>query len=279
LELLELGRAILVFAMRIDPVTLMVKRHAAKVEPKVVMQSSPRELAVRERLYGLFEECPIPKNELFTNLGLFLSRQSLSRILFMHDLYQKIVNVHGIVAEFGSRWGQNLALFSSFRGMYEPFNYTRKIVGFDTFEGFKEISAKDMESEGVVVGGYGVSENYETYLDSVLSYHEQESPIAHIRKYELVKGDACVTVPKYLSDHPETIIALAYFDFDLYEPTKKCLEFIGDYVTRGSVLAFDELNHPAFPGETVALREVLGLHKYKIVRSPLSPATSYIVIE
>jgi hypothetical protein len=87
------------------------------------------------------------------------------------------------------------------------------------------------------------------------------------------------TLPKYLRENPETIVALAYFDLDLYEPTKKCLELIQNYVTRGSVLAFDELNHPAFPGETVALREVLGLQKHKIIRSPLTPAQSYTVIE
>ena len=252
---------------------------STKPEPKVVTLSLPKELALRERLHTFLAECPIPKRELFTNLGLFLNRQTLSRILFMHELYQRIVNVHGIVVEFGTRWGQNLALFSSFRGIYEPYNYTRKIVGFDTFEGFRAVSAQDKRSEGVVVGGYGVSENYEAYLDGILSYHEQESPLAHIRKYQLVKGDAAVTAPKYLNDNPETIIALAYFDFDLYEPTKKCLELIKDYVTRGSVLAFDELNHPAFPGETIALREVLGLQKYRIVRSPLAPTPSYIVIE
>ena len=55
-----------------------------------------------------------------------------------HELYQKILNVHGVVIEFGTRWGQNLALFESFRGMYEPYNHFRKIIGFDTFEGFLE---------------------------------------------------------------------------------------------------------------------------------------------
>jgi hypothetical protein len=95
----------------------------------------------------------------------------------------------------------------------------------------------------------------------------------------LIKGDATITVKKYLKDHPETIIAFAYFDFDLYEPTKKCLEAIKGHLTKGSVLGFDELNWPAFPGETLALKDVFGLDKYKIVRSPLNPSPSYIVIE
>lgn len=72
---------------------------------------------------------------------------------------------------------------------------------------------------------------------------------------------------------------MAYFDFDLYEPTKKCLEAIQPYLTKGSVIAFDELNTPEFPGETIALREVLGLSRYSIRRDPLNPLTSYIIVE
>jgi hypothetical protein len=197
----------------------------------------------------------------------------------MHELYQKIADVHGIIVEFGTRWGVNLALFESFRGMYEPYNYTRKIVGFDTFEGFPSINVKDGESNIVSVGSFSVSEKYEEYLEKVLNHHEQESPLSHIKKYELVKGDATVEIEKYLHDNPETIIALAYFDFDLYQPTKKCLEAIKAHVTKGTVIGFDELSYHDFPGETLALKEVFGLDKYKIKRSPLSPTPSYIVLE
>uniref|UniRef100_UPI004048B656 hypothetical protein n=1 Tax=Rheinheimera sp. TaxID=1869214 RepID=UPI004048B656 len=101
----------------------------------------------------------------------------------------------------------------------------------------------------------------------------------HIKKYEIVKGDATATLAQYLADNPQTIIAMAYFDFDIYEPTKKCLELIKGHLTKGSVIGFDELNYHKFPGETLALKEVFGLDKYAIRRSPLSPLTSYIVIE
>jgi hypothetical protein len=184
-----------------------------------------------------------------------------------------------MVMEFGVRWGQNLALFSSFRGMYEPYNYNRKVIGFDTFAGFPSIAPEDGTDAIAAVGAYGVTENYEAYLEKVLNYHESESPLSHIKKHELVKGDASVTLEKYLRDHPETIIALAYFDFDLYEPTKKCLSLIKDHLTKGSVIGFDELNWATFPGETLALKEVFGLNRYSIRRSPLNPTPSYIVIE
>lgn len=216
---------------------------------------------------------------MLTNLGLFMNRQSLSRLMFMNDLYTRIVPVHGVVMEFGVRWGQNLALFSSFRGMYEPYNYNRKIVGFDTFSGFPSVATQDGKAAGVQAGAYAVTQDYEEYLESVLDYHEKESPLGHIKKHELVKGDATVTLARYLEQHPETIIALAYFDFDIYEPTKKCLEMILPHLTKGSVIGFDELNWPDFPGETLALKEVLGLDRYAIRRSSLNPSPSYIVIE
>ena len=74
-------------------------------------------------------------------------------------------------------------------------------------------------------------------------------------------------------------MALAYFDFDIYTPTRACLEAILPHLTKGSVLAFDELNTPEFPGETLAVREVLGLSRHAIRRDRNNPLTSYLVIE
>jgi hypothetical protein len=241
--------------------------------------SNNGEISNRNKFLSMFRACPIPDDELMNNLGLFISRQNLSRILFMNELYKKIINTHGVVIEFGVRWGQNLALFESFRGMYEPFNYNRKIVGFDTFNGFKSLDDKDGKSNVIVEGAYSVTDNYKKYLEKVLDHHESESPISHIKKYELVKGDATETIYKYLKDNPQTIIALAYFDFDIYRPTKECLKAIKDHLTKGSIIGFDELNYHNFQGETLAFKEVFGLNKYKIQRSILSPLQSYIVIE
>ena len=239
--------------------------------------ASKEELIRRERFFHLFRDCPIPDNELLSNLGLFLNGPALSRILFMDDLYKKILNVHGSVMEFGVRWGQNLALFANFRAMYEPFNYSRKIIGFDTFEGFPSVHEKD--GGFAPMGGYAVIPGYEEYLEQILDFHEQENPISHIKKYQLVKGDAIVELERYLNDNPETIIALAYFDFDIYEPTKVCLELIQGHLTKGSVIGFDQLNRHDFPGETLALKEVMGLTRYRIARSRYSRVNSYIVIE
>ncbi len=239
--------------------------------------ASSEELMRREKMAQLFRNSPIPQNEILGNLGLFQNGPSLARILFMNELYQKIIQTHGIIIEFGCRWGQNLALFNNFRGIYEPFNFNRKVIGFDTFQGFPNVCKKD--GPLAKTDNFTVTPNYEDSLEMILDIHEKDNPLSHVRKFEIIKGDASVELHKYLKKNPETIIALAYFDLDLYEPTKNCLEMIQDYLTKGSIIGFDELNYHIFPGETLALKEVMGLRKYKITRSIYSRANSFIVIE
>ena len=246
----------------------------------ILRHESAGEQEERARFVDLLKSSPIPDNEILQNLGLYTNRKSLSRLLYIHDLYQQILNTHGVVIEFGVRWGQNLALFESLRGIYEPYNYTRRIIGFDTFAGHASIDPKD----GLVKtrdkeGAYGVGQDYESYLKQVLKYHEGESPIAHIQKFELVKGDAVKTAPAYFKKHPEVIVALAYFDFGLYRPTKACLEAVLPHLGRGSIVAFDELGKAEYPGETLAAKEILDLKRFHLRRSLINSYPSYIVME
>ncbi|HEY3275870.1 MAG TPA: TylF/MycF/NovP-related O-methyltransferase [Syntrophorhabdaceae bacterium] len=248
-------------------------------EIEMVTFSTDEEKKRRSDFVGLLKGCPIPEGELLDNLGLFLNSKTFSRIKFMDFLYQKIVEIPGVIMEFGTRWGQNAALFSSLRGIYEPYNRTRKIVAFDTFEGFPEVSPQDGTCKSITPGGYKVTAGYDAYLDQVLAFHEKENPLGHIKKYALVKGDATSTLPRYLEEYPETIISLAYFDFDLYEPTKKCLQLIRERLVKGSIVGFDELNEHETPGETLAVMEVLGLRNLELRRLSYVSRVSYFEVK
>lgn len=251
----------------------------SKDKLSVKTYASESEIASRAALVGQLRSCPIPDDQLLSNLGLFLESKNLARLLFMDFLFRQIIDVQGVVMEFGTRWGQNLALFAALRGIYDPFNRHRKIIGFDTFAGFPTITPRDGASEMMAPGWLTVPKGYENRLAHILELHEDLNPLAHIRKFELRVGDACVEIVKYLEEAPETIVALAYFDFDLYEPTRRCLKTIRPRLVRGSVLAFDELNDPDSPGETLALIEVFGLNSVKLKRYPHVSRTSYFVIE
>lgn len=244
---------------------------------KLVTYGAAGEKGRRQKIIDLMRNCPIPDEELLANLGLFLTPQSLSRILFMDFLYQKVLEVQGVVMEFGCRWGQNASLYTAFRGIYEPFARLRKVIAFDTFEGFPSVDRKD--GDQMLSGAYATTKGYEAYLEDVLQLQEQESPQEHIRKFEIVKGDVTETLPAYLSRNPETMIALAYFDLDIYQPTVACLNLIRDRITRGTVLGFDELNDHSTPGETLALKEALGLDRFAVKRYRYNARTSYLVVE
>ncbi|HYA88212.1 MAG TPA: crotonobetainyl-CoA--carnitine CoA-transferase [Nitrospirota bacterium] len=244
-----------------------------------IVLSSASEKGLQREFTQQLKQTPLPDDELLPNLGLYLSSKSLSRILFFSEIYKKIIHSHGICVEFGIRWGQNLSLLSALRGIHEPFNRHRKIVGFDTFAGFKGVCKEDGSRAKCADGSFSVTEGYEQYLDRILALQEQLNPIPHLKKYELVKGDAVITIPDYLQRHPETIISLAIFDFDIYAPTKAALEAIKPHLCKGSILVFDELCDDIFPGETLALREVFGLNSLRIQRLPMTARVSYLEIE
>lgn len=240
--------------------------------------ASDKEFSLLEEFIKIFQDNPIPQEQTFENLGLFLKSKDLSRILFLNHIYQKILDVQGVAFDFGTRWGQNMAVFCALRGIYEPFNRHRKIIGFDTFSGFPKVSRQDGKSNLMKSGNVTVSKNYEQYLEKVMAAHEASYPLSHIKKYKIIKGDASVQIKKYLAKNPETIVSLAYFDFDIYKPTKDCLRAIKPHLVKGAVLAFDELNDHDSPGETLALNEELGLNSIQLKRYPFSSRVSYFVV-
>jgi len=256
--------------------SVMVDIKTQKHDAIVLSSQSERDLQLR--FVELLERAPLPEDELLPNLGLFLSSKSLSRILFFHEIYKKILNTHGVVMEFGVRWGQTLSMLVALRGIFEPFNRHRKIIGFDTFAGFKGMSDKDGTMCRTVDGSFSVSENYQQYLEELLSLQEALNPISHLKKFELVRGDASDTVPAYLQRQPETLVSLAIFDFDIYQPTKAALQAIKPHLFKGSVLVFDELADDVFPGETIALREVFDLADLRVERMPMTARVSYVVL-
>ena len=237
-------------------------------------QSSAKELSNRDFYTELISHSPLKYKDMLWQCYLYLNRQTLTRLLCIHEIYKEAMKTHGTIMQFGVYYGRDLALLINLRGIYEPFNYTRKIIGFDTFEGLPKLHEKDGEMGNY--GDFNVPRDYKEYLEDILQYHENECPNSQIKKFELIKGDVRETLPKYLQKHQETVINLAYFDMDIYDPTKIVLDAIEPYLVKGSVVVFDELNFKAFPGETMAFRES-GFSKYRLHTFPYDPTISYVI--
>ena len=52
---------------------------------------SEDEKAHNSDMLKLFKEAPIAEDEFLANLGLFINRQNMTRIIWMNELYQKIL--------------------------------------------------------------------------------------------------------------------------------------------------------------------------------------------
>lgn len=267
------------YSLRLNPPLTkkkVMKENITSSNYLITNNLSDRQVFAREVMSELFLNAPIPAGELLDSLQLITGRQVAQRFIFLNEMYKEIINLHGVIMEFGVRWSVNMANMISLRSIYEPYNPTRKIIGFDTFEGFPNVTPEDGLLFTVQAGSHAVTEGYCEYLEKILSTLESDSPIEHLRKFELVKGDATKTITDYIDRNQETLIALAYFDFDIYLPTKEVLLKIRDRLVKGAVVAFDELNYHRYPGETLAFLEVMGANSYSLIRSPNSGTVSYM---
>ena len=239
-------------------------------------EKSIEEKHIFQGLLDAYKNNPILDSEVLSNLHLFIRLQDLKRTLFFGELYKLILNVPGDIIEFGVRWGGDMVLLQNLRGIYEPFNHSRKIIGFDTFSGFPSVSQID----NAQVGNYSVTNGYETFLEKLLSIHESFSPLSHIKKFQLLKGDVFKTLPPFLDENKNQCFSLIYFDLDLYEPTKFCLENILSHITKGSVVVFDDFNGKSFRGESLAVKEVFkGFKGVNLKCHPLFQRASYLIVE
>lgn len=205
---------------------------------------------------------------------LFVKRQKITGYLSRIELFNKILNVQGSIVECGVYKGGSLMLYYHLSSILEPYSFNRKIIGFDTFEGFDSISDKD---DKLVDKSMFSDTSYETLKRSV-EINDLNRTMSHINKCEIIKGDATITIPEYKKNNPHLIIALLYLDFDIYEPTKVAIQELASLVPKGGIIAFDELNSKKWAGETQALKELLNLNSIKLQKLPYDPWPSFFVV-
>lgn len=208
-----------------------------------------------------------------------MNRVSLSKLLFYSDIVRQIVDVPGVVLELGVQWGATTNLLYNLTSIHDPFNFRRRVIGFDTFEGFPSSSI----SEGERLAGWRendliAAENAQDIAERCLSAHQSFSALKHMERHELVRGDVTNTIPEWLSNNEHETIALCIFDLDLGIPTREALKHVLPRCQKGSVLVFDEYSHPRFREEGVAAREILDTMKIRPIKSPLLPYTCYFVL-
>lgn len=220
-------------------------------------------------------------NEKLESFPKYVSRESLTKFLARSELFKMQTGIQGSIVELGVARGASLFAWAQMSSIFEPNNYNRQVIGFDTFSGIPRVSAGDLSSLGVSsevrVGGFAVCSGMHEHLERAAAMHDATRFLGHIPKVRIIPGEIEVTVPEYLRLNPHLIISLLHIDTDLYSPTRIAFSELLPRVPKGGIVVCDELNDRRFPGETLALREMVGIGSVKLERLPFCPTLSFWV--
>ena len=211
----------------------------------------------------------------------FVPRQAISYFLARNEVFAKIIGVHGSVLDFGIYRGASFFTWLQLSSLYEPYNHTRKIIGFDSFEGFSELTEFDHNasaSELALKKQGGMAYDGHAEIANSIQLHDLNRPLGHVAKGTIVRGKLPESCGRYLEQQNETIVAMANFGLGLYEPTVAILKLIKPRLVKGSLIVFEDLNQATWPGETLAMLEVFEAGKVSLNRTPLCPHISWLTV-
>ena len=217
--------------------------------------------------------------EKLRNFPVFTWRQQIRNFLEKYELYKLIKNVPGSIVECGVADGFGLMSYAHFCSIFEGYHHLRKVIGFDTFEGFSELLQQDKTSKAVHMRKGGLRHDSYSILQNAIKLYDHNRTLGHLEKVQLVKGDISKTLPLFMKENPYLVIALLYLDMDLYQPTKDTIRLLFDRIPKGGIICFDEINHQDYPGETIAVMEEIGLGNLRLKRFDFSTRACYAIIE
>lgn len=236
------------------------------------------EQQVGKNIERIFATCPDPLESKIENFPKYVRRQHLKRFLALYEIFKLVLPVKGSIVECGVFKGFGIMSWAKLSTMLEPENLTRRIYGFDTFAGFPNYSEKDANPIAAPEKGDLYADSYDELLALIQEY-DRDRFLGHIDKVHLIKGDVLETIPRFVTEHPHLMVSLLFLDLDLYKPTKLAIDHFVPRMPRGAVIAFDELDNPMWPGETLALLESMNIGHLRIRRLEWDPYIGFAILE
>jgi hypothetical protein len=251
-----------------------------KHESAVLSYTNSDGLNARQEIFDLMNNYAATDEEKERSLGLFLRGSLLARILAITEIYQTIVDLPGAILDIGTWRGQTAVLCENLRAIYEPLNFNRRIICFDTFEGYQGFSEKDKATSLHRNGTYTVGgSNYAHFLTHLLTLHEKSNAMGHNHgKHRVIAGDCRQTIPKYFSDQPHEFLSLAFFDINSYDVTMQAFNDVWPRLTPGGIAAFWQLSRDNVTAEgRVYAEHILKISNHSVHKSKIYPGLCYLI--
>jgi hypothetical protein len=239
---------------------------------------SEAEKEVGAKIERVFTKNPDSIETKLDNFPKYIRRQKLTRLLALYEIFKKVISVKGSIVECGVYQGFSLMAWANMSAVLEPANLTRRIYGFDSFEGFTQVSEHDLNRTMKPAKGQLSSNSFEE-LSELINIFDSNRFLGHVNKVQLIKGDVEKTIPEFVSNNKHLVVSLLFLDMDLYNPTKVAIEHFFPRMPKGAVIAFDELDNPIWPGETMSLLESIGINRLRIEKLEFDPYIGYAIID
>tara|TARA_B100000029_G_scaffold253999_1_gene250842 strand:+ start:853 stop:1608 length:756 start_codon:yes stop_codon:yes gene_type:complete len=244
---------------------------------KDITNNTKNDLKYLDMLSEYFSDSVGTNVEKIQNFPKYVPRQDLTNFLARYEIFKKIIDVPGDIIECGVFFGGGLMTSAHLSSIFEPVNFERKIIGFDTFKGLTELSKFDSKISPLAKKGALSIDSFED-LQRCIELYDSNRYLSHLKKIKIIKGDAVKTIPKFLKENPQTMVSLLHLDFLLYEPSKVALENFVPKMPKNSIIVFNTLTDSKWPGTMHAILKTLGIKDMEFKRFSFNPYVQYLVL-
>lgn len=229
-----------------------------EIHPReVIGQTSTRDREYCERLERL-----LAGRSLRNVLALwpaYVQRVNLLRFIAHSNLFAEVMDLPGCIVEVGVGRGVSLMTWSKLLEIFCTNDRTRKVYGFDSFEGLQlgEEDGRSVEVARKVNGGW---KSPQAEAEELVDLCNLDNMIPTSERVRLIVGDVAKTAQEFLNEQPGLRIALLHIDCDTYAPTRAAMEYFFPLVLKGGIVVMDEYGMIPWKGETAAVDDYFTYH-------------------
>lgn len=187
---------------------------------------------------------------------------NIGNAIYWWKFFEAAALVEGDIVECGIGRGRSLIIISSInRFLSKEEGGQRRILAYDSFDGFPEPSTQDQSLRNPKKGdwSYSPSGKYKYTLEFITEVLSEAGIEADTNELSLYQGFFSESLPH----HPDRPIAILHIDGDLYQSYKDTLENLYSKVSTGGIIVFDDFQseysgYERWPGSRIAVKEFLG---------------------
>jgi hypothetical protein len=227
------------------------------------------------RLEAIVGQAGYSLQDIIEHFPAFVQRRQLPRLLAHYELFKLIENMPGSIVELGVYRGSGLFTWANLLETFCPGDRTRKVYGFDHFQGLTEHNkVQDGDLSPWLDKVVGNLEGQADCMQALVDLHNDDNFISGDQRVHLIDGDMCQTLPAFVKQHPGLRLSCLYFDVGLYEPTLAGLEQLYPLVMTGGLVVFNGYGMQPWEGEAKAIEtyfQQLGVSVPKMQKFAHSP--------